>query len=433
MKYTINDIELQTLLEAMKLVNLEKQVLIKDDEIDIPEAVVAGAMKSIEERILYLLRSDSSANAKSIFENFIQGKLESEKFLQIAQSILDRCRFIEVEANDAQKIRLSEETPEPILHIMQHLAAYGNGLNDLLGSNFYNQYFLSQYLVYRVNEDKFMFDTKKINKTELHELVYGTSEILEKMTDVQNAHSSLFKGDPAKISLDTAKKRMQQVLPSRHKEGTMNQSEELNVFQQQALLGILLIYKTSYQRFLSNPATQRVPDTRTFNEMKAVIEEFYQKQPISGIDDALFLKTVSEDTYHFALFNAFTRLTTAVLKEVNEIIVASRKYDTLSMLFIIDQMIDSMPAYTSEWLSKYQEMVSEIDKFAKYPEIQQTVLSALDDEEALNYAKQTMLNMFGKFDNLQQDSENYDFMEEVFKKIVSDYYNDDETKSAYAK
>ncbi|MFZ2585281.1 MAG: hypothetical protein WAX20_03665 [Enterococcus aquimarinus] len=433
MKYTINDIELQTLLEAMKLVNLEKQVLIKDDEIDIPEAVVAGAMKSIEERILYLLRSDSSANAKSIFENFIQGKLESEKFLQIAQSILDRCRFIEVEANDAQKIRLSEETPEPILHIMQHLAAYGNGLNDLLGSNFYNQYFLSQYLVYRVNEDKFMFDSKKINKTELHELVYGTSEILEKMTDVQNAHSSLFKGDPAKISLDTAKKRMQQVLPSKHKEGTMNQSEELNVFQQQALLGILLIYKTSYQRFLSNPATQRVPDTRTFNEMKAVIEEFYQKQPISGIDDALFLKTVSEDTYHFALFNAFTRLTTAVLKEVNEIIVASRKYDTLSMLFIIDQMIDSMPAYTSEWLSKYQEMVSEIDKFAKYPEIQQTVLSALDDEEALNYAKQTMLNMFGKFDNLQQDSENYDFMEEVFKKIVSDYYNDDETKSAYAK
>ena len=334
MKYTINDIELQTLLEAMKLVNLEKQVLIKDDEIDIPEAVVAGAMKSIEERILYLLRSDSSANAKSIFENFIQGKLESEKFLQIAQSILDRCRFIEVEANDAQKIRLSEETPEPILHIMQHLAAYGNGLNDLLGSNFYNQYFLSQYLVYRVNEDKFMFDSKKINKTELHELVYGTSEILEKMTDVQNAHSSLFKGDPAKISLDTAKKRMQQVLPSKHKEGTMNQSEELNVFQQQALLGILLIYKTSYQRFLSNPATQRVPDTRTFNEMKAVIEEFYQKQPISGIDDALFLKTVSEDTYHFALFNAFTRLTTAVLKEVNEIIVASRKYDTLSMLFI---------------------------------------------------------------------------------------------------
>ena len=433
MKYTINDIELQTLLEAMKLVNLEKQVLIKDDEIDIPEAVVAGAMKSIEERILYLLRSDSSANAKSIFENFIQGKLESEKFLQIAQSILDRCRFIEVEANDAQKIRLSEETPEPILHIMQHLAAYGNGLNDLLGSNFYNQYFLGQYLVYRVNEDKFMFDSKKINKTELHELVYGTSEILEKMTDVQNAHSSLFKGDPAKISLDTAKKRMQQVLPSKHKEGTMNQSEELNVFQQQALLGILLIYKTSYQRFLSNPATQRVPDTRTFNEMKAVIEEFYQKQPISGIDDALFLKTVSEDTYHFALFNAFTRLTTAVLKEVNEIIVASRKYDTLSMLFIIDQMIDSMPAYTSEWLSKYQEMVSEIDKFAKYPEIQQTVLSALDDEEALNYAKQTMLNMFGKFDNLQQDSENYDFMEEVFKKIVSDYYNDDETKSAYAK
>ena len=278
-----------------------------------------------------------------------------------------------------------------------------------------------------------MFDSKKINKTELHELVYGTSEILEKMTDVQNAHSSLFKGDPAKISLDTAKKRMQQVLPSKHKEGTMNQSEELNVFQQQALLGILLIYKTSYQRFLSNPATQRVPDTRTFNEMKAVIEEFYQKQPISGIDDALFLKTVSEDTYHFALFNAFTRLTSAVLNEMNEIIVASRKYDSLSMLFIIDQMIESIPAYTSEWLSKYQEMAAEIDKISKFSEIQQVVQEAVEDEEALNYAKQTMLNMFSKFDSLQQDSENYDFVEVAFKKIVKDYYNDDENKTAYAK
>ena len=96
-------------------------------------------------------------------------------------------------------------------------------------------------------------------------------------------------------------------------------------------------------------------------------------------------------------------------------------------------MIESAPAYTAAWFRKHQEILVEIRKFSLFPEIQQAVLAALDDEEALNYAKQTMLNMFGKFDNLQQDSENYDFMEEVFKKIVSDYYNDDETKSAYAK
>ena len=167
--------------------------------------------------------------------------------------------------------------------------------------------------------------------------------------------------------------------------------------------------------------------------MKAIIEEFFQKQPISGIDDALYLKTVSEDTYHFALFNAFTRLTSAVLNEMNEIIVASRKYDSLSMLFIIDQMIESIPAYTSEWLSKYQEMAAEIDKISKFSEIQQVVQEAVEDEEALNYAKQTMLNMFSKFDSLQQDSENYDFVEVAFKKIVKDYYNDDENKTAYAK
>ena len=437
MKYELNEIELQILLEAMKLVNLEKQVFLKDDEIDIPEKVVSEVVRSVEERILYLLRSDSSANAKSIFENYIQGRLESERFLKIAQSILDRCRFIEVDKGVAEKIRISEETPEPILHIMQNLAAYGNGLNDLLGSNFYNQYFLSQFLIYKMNDDRFEIDSEKINKTELYNLVYGDTDselkILNNITDVQNAHESLFKGEPTDPNLKKAIKRMQQVIPSKHKVGTMNQSDELNVFQQHALLVCFLIYKTSYQRFLSNPATQGVPDSKTFEEMKAIIEEFFQKQPISGIDDALYLKTVSDDTYHFALFNAYTRLTAAVLNEMNEIIVASRKYDSLSMLFIIDQMIESIPAYTSEWLSKYQEMAAEIDKFSKFPEIQQVVREAAEDEEALNYAKQTMLNMFSKFDSLQQDSENYDFVEVAFKKIVKDYYNDDENKTAYAK
>lgn len=437
MEHVFNEIDIQVVLEAMKLENLEKIVLLWGNAMEIPEIVLSKTLKSIEERMLYLLRSDTSANSKTTFKVYIEGRLETERFLQVAQSILDRYEFAKIDSSTLEKIRISEETPEPILHVMQNLAAYGNGLNDLLGGNYYNQYFLSQYLVYRINENRFMFDSKKINKTELYELVYGNAdselEILNKITDVQSTYKSLFKGDSTEISLDTAKKRMQQVLPSQHKEGTMNQAEELNVFQQHALLIVFLIYKTSYQRFLSNPSTQRVPDSRTFEKMKSVIEEFSEKHPISGIDDALFLKTVSEDTHHFALFNAFTRLTTALLSEVNEMIIESRQHDSLSMLFIIDQMIENIPVYTSAWLEKFQVMVAEIDKFAEYPEIQQAVLNAVDDDEALEYAKQTMMNMFAKFENLQKDSENYDFTEEVFKKIVRDFYNDDETKSAYAK
>lgn len=438
MKYVINETELQILLEVQKLVNLEEQVLLKDDEIEIPETVISEVISSVSDRILFLLRSDSSANAKLIFINYLKENLKSERFLKIAQSILDRHELKEMDESTSDKNRITEETPEPILHIMQHLAAYGNAINDLLGRSFYTQYFISQYLVYRINEGRFVFESKKINKTELYELVYGTADsnyrILNKMIDVQKAHKSIFKGKLSEmISLDTAKKRMQQVISSTHKEGTMNQSEELNVFQQNALLINFLIYKTSYQRFLSNPATQRVPDTRTFGEIKDVIEEFFQKYPISGVEDKLFLKTVSEDTYHFAVFNAITRLTTAVMGAMNEVILENRQYDSLSTLFIIDQMIDSVPAYTSAWFRKHQEIIAEIDKFSKFPEIQKVVLEAVKDEEALNYAKQTMLDMFSKFDNLQQDSENYDFVEETFKKIVKDYYNDGENKTAYAK
>ena len=81
-------------------------------------------------------------------------------------------------------------------------------------------------------------------------------------------HKTLFKKDSSLVTLDTAKKRMQQVIPSKHKEGTMNQSEELNVFRQHALLIVFLIYKTSYQQFLSSPTNRTVPDSKTFEEVK---------------------------------------------------------------------------------------------------------------------------------------------------------------------
>ena len=226
---------------------------------------------------------------------------------------------------------------------------------------------------------------------------------------------------------------MQQVIPSKHKEGTMNQSEELNVFRQHALLIVFLIYKTSYQQFLSSPTNRTVPDSKTFEEVKKTIEEFLLEHPISGVDDELFLKTVSEDTYHFALFNGLTRLSTAVLNSMSEIIDASREYDTLSMLFIIDQMIENTPAYTAEWLSKYKEMVTELDKFAKFPELQQAVLDAIEDEEGLEYSKNTMMDMFDKYDTLHQNTEDLDFTESIFKNMVKDFYTSAEGDNAYAK
>lgn len=534
MKYVINEIELQIMLEAMKLINLEKQVNLKDDEIEIPEAVVAETVKSIEEKVLYLLRSDTSPNAETIFENTLEGSLESDTFIAIGRSILDTHkfrridmrkeqknkliqeipesirqliqqlaayekiyemelpealaaeatkiigdnilyllrsdtesnaesiieknrlgslgedvfletaqaihdmhRFREIDQEIEEKNKLTEQTPESILNVMQHLAAYGNGLNDLLGSNFYSQYFLSQFLIYKANEDRFMIDSKKINKTDLYKMTYepgkNKDEIYSKIQKVQKNHKTLFKKDSSLVTLDTAKKRMQQVIPSKHKEGTMNQSEELNVFRQHALLIVFLIYKTSYQQFLSSPTNRTVPDSKTFEEVKKTIEEFLLEHPISGVDDELFLKTVSEDTYHFALFNGLTRLSTAVLNSMSEIIDASREYDTLSMLFIIDQMIENTPAYTAEWLSKYKEMVTELDKFAKFPELQQAVLDAIEDEEGLEYSKNTMMDMFDKYDTLHQNTEDLDFTESIFKNMVKDFYTSGEGDNAYAK
>ena len=124
MKYVINEIELQIMLEAMKLINLEKQVNLKDDEIEIPEAVVAETVKSIEEKVLYLLRSDTSPNAETIFENTLEGSLESDTFIAIGRSILDTHKFRRIDMRKEQKNKLIQEIPESIRQLIQQLAAY---------------------------------------------------------------------------------------------------------------------------------------------------------------------------------------------------------------------------------------------------------------------------------------------------------------------
>lgn len=434
--YVLNENEIQISLEIRKLANFEEMLIFHELEAKIPGHVADNIMNNIRGNIIDLLHKDTSPIAETVFLNECEKYLKTPMFMMSAKVCLKLYK-LQVMYQRMEQDRILATMPVPNVKIMDYLVDYGNNINDVLGRDFDSQNFLSQFLVYKTSEDRLKIAPKRINKRELYDMVYepgrAKTEIFDKITLIQNKHKSIFKGKATFVNYDTAKKRMQQVIPSKHKEGTMDQSEKLNVFQQHALLMEFLIYKTSYQRFLSNPSTQNVPGSGTFKEMKEILQEFLREEPISGINDELFLKTVIEDTYHFALFNAMTRLTTVVLKTINEIIEAARQYDSLSMLFVINQMIENTPTYTAEWIQKYKEMVDEIDKLAKIPEIEQAVLDAVDDEAALEYAKQTMLNMFSKFDNLQQDSENYDFMEDTFKKIVKDFYNDDEAKNAYSK
>lgn len=453
MTIALNRIQLQIVLEVSRLSTLEnlsirvdgssniyvieEGAIPLDEPIIIPDVVFLEVFRSIEESILKTLKSDTSDSAGTMFLEYALQRMVTDKFKEVVHSIYNKYMS---GINKGKNDKLINKTPKLIQTIMQQLTAAGNDLrhiNHFPSNNVYDQYFLSQFMISKLDADSFVFDSKKINKRKLYDMVYGTDandfDIYDKIEKIQKKYTSVFEKVNEDVSYDTAKKRLQQVLPSKHKDGTMNQSDELNVFKQNALLVIFLIYKTKYQRFLSNPTTQRVPDSITIEETKKAIEEFFKEYPISGVGDELFLKTVLEDTYHFVLFNALTRLTTSVLSAVNRISTFSIGYDSLQNLFIIDQMIESTPNLVNEWMKKLLESNTGFQNANESPEIQQSIFDAIEDEEALEYAKNTMLDMFEKYNTLHHEETDYDFTEVIFKKIVKDYYASNGGGNAYAK
>lgn len=426
MKQSLNELELEVILEAQKLVNLERVVLSGDDELEVSELVISTVIKSIEKRILHLLCCDGSIGIGALFIKLTQTSLESEEFKQVAERISNEYSYRMTHEKVYKERVLKEEIPESILLLMEDVAVNGDEIKELVGDKFYNHYFMSQYLVYRANEKRYIVDSTTINKTELFNMVFGEkgieTNILKKINEVQKKHKTIFKKETETVNMDTAKKKLFKVIPSKHKDGTMDQSEKLNIFQQHALLIIFLIDKTSYQRFLSNAKTQNPPDSRIFEEVKKAIEKFSELQPISGITDKLFMESSIEDTYHFALFNALTQLTTEIFNAMNEIINISNKYDSLSMLFIIDQLIENVPTYTTELMDKYFNIVTETVLNSEISENKELIYNVIEDEEGLDYVKKTMLNMFEKYSTFQQNSENYDFTESAFKRIVKEFY-----------
>ena len=444
-----DQIELKISLLVNRLATLEQIAISEDNKHLISVELIDEEIEIIGSEFLQLFKSSGQSNVIFNLNMYSNEILKTEHFKNKVSWFTKRA-FDYLESEEVKKNRdLLKDTPESITSVMNSLARTSFDRNHRHGGNFDMRYFVSQYLIYRVKEQNYIYNTKTVNKKELFDKVYGKNpdeELLNKIKRVQEDYDSIFHkvnknhNLDTDISYETVKKRLQKILPKQNRQTTMDNSQTLNVFKEHAFLVLFLIYHTRYQRFMSNSNTQNPPDFKEFKYTKDAIQDFLLSNPISGINDELFLNTVMQDSHHFSFFNAVTKLTSTFMNEVIGILEIAKNYDSLTGLFIVDKMIDVIPSISSLWGDNFETLVFEVGKFSREEEVKTAVEEATQDIEAVEFVESHLLSLFEKYGTIYNDDEAEDpvsleekVSNDLFKLIVKLYYQTEDGTTAYQK
>src|SRR5699024_9674307 len=218
-------------------------------------------------------------------------------------------RLIEIEKEDND----IEETPKSILKIMDYLTSVTDKPSGEMGYQYESIKFAAEYLIYAISET----DNIKANEFQ------SRKAFIKKIDNVKKDNTELFLNvADSDITYENFKKRAQEILPTTHKAGSMDQSEPLNTYEAYAMLILFFIYPTIYRRFLSNPASKnvKVPDYFVFESVRESVEDLFSLEPFEGIPSELHQKNILEDTLHIRSFNAVTIYIMELIKEFDELL-----------------------------------------------------------------------------------------------------------------
>jgi len=158
-----------------------------------------------------------------------------------------------------------------------------------------------------------------------------------------------------------------------------------------------------------------------------------------------------EDTLHIRSFNAVTIYIMELIKEFDELLHLAQSQNTLSTLFILDEMIKDIPNIKRTWIKKYQELISIIDLYSKDKETEELVREVIKEKEinkdGINFAHESLLNLLEKYSSIDSEFRNTledrktdkkdEYLDtvsnEIFKHIVKLYYKKTDDKPAYHK
>src|SRR5699024_4302794 len=199
----------------------------------------------------------------------------------------DIFKLIEIEKEDND----IEETPKSILKIMDYLTSVTDKPSGEMGYQYESIKFAAEYLIYAISETDNIKANEFQSRKALYDYVYDPERkeevsdekaVINIMDKVQKDYPELFLNvADSDITYENFKKRAQEILPTTHKAGSMDQSEPLNTYEAYAMLILFFIYPTIYRRFLSNPASKnvKVPDYFVFESVRESVEDLFSLEP----------------------------------------------------------------------------------------------------------------------------------------------------------
>lgn len=407
-----------------------------------------------DDRLIDYLISEYMTSCWKLLETDIFKSRVSEK---VYNPVSVRLIEIEKEDNDI------EETPKSILKIMDYLTSVTDKPSGEMGYQYESIKFAAEYLIYAISETDNIKANEFQSRKALYDYVYDPERkeevsdekaVINIMDKVQKDYPELFLNvADSDITYENFKKRAQEILPTTHKAGSMDQSEPLNTYEAYAMLILFFIYPTIYRRFLSNPASKnvKVPDYFVFESVRESVEDLFSLEPFEGIPSELHQKNILEDTLHIRSFNAVTIYIMELIKEFDELLHLAQSQNTLSTLFILDEMIKDIPNIKRTWIKKYQELISIIDLYSKDKETEELVREVIKEKEinkdGINFAHESLLNLLEKYSSIDSEFRNTledrktdkkdEYLDtvsnEIFKHIVKLYYKKTDDKPAYHK
>ncbi|MGS0643834.1 hypothetical protein [Staphylococcus hominis] len=296
-----------------------------------------------------------------------------------------------------------------IIEIHQDLSR--ENFDDVVTSNF-----LTKYLIYKEKQDSYV----KKNISNVNKSKYFKQLVTEGLIKERTSNSQYF---------DIANS----IKPSSHKKDTLNQSDELNQFNQ-AVVGIslhLFDNKDTYFKFIRSILEKQ---TRKVNltiddviESKRKIDHFMTKQNLISHNELYYLTTI-EDTFHFVLFTALSDLIDEIVSITSIMVQKASQYDILVALHSITDLKNDLTSLLHKHEQKLNRFETLVNSYVVNNDLKQMIHSAINSNPGLiENVENSLLSILDRhnienFYKRELNNNPNDFLDKLMVQIISKFY-----------
>lgn len=296
--------------------------------------------------------------------------------------------------------------------IKNHQDLTAESYNDILISDF-----LTKYLVYKEKQDSYL--EKGIlsqNKSNYFIKLINKNLIKQRKSDSQYFEIA------------------NSIKPSTHKNGSLEQSDNIDQFRQAAIGVSLYLYDKNdpYFKFIRSIANESLRrKTITVDDIiqsKEKIDEFMEEENLISYNE-LYYKTTIEDTFHFTLFTAISDLLDELVQTVSTIMQKATEQDILVSLHIISNLKQDLKSWIEKYDQKSQHIENLINGYARNSNLKSVIaetiqmnrkLTSTIESELLStladYDISTFYNRYGLTSNPN------DFRDTLMTQLISKFY-----------